>query len=92
MMQDNNWAKNGDPIIIVASDPITKRGVTNRVVMHFVGKRRGSSTGFYYYFTLLAEILHRQSAVQDEDYFKSFWGSINKRLRGLEVEKFRGRC
>lgn len=33
------WAKKGDPIIIVASDPITKRGITNRVVVHLVGEQ-----------------------------------------------------
>jgi pyruvate kinase len=32
------WAKKGDPIIIVASDPITKKGITNRVVVHYVGE------------------------------------------------------
>lgn len=41
MMLDNKWANTGDPVIIVASDPITKRGVTNRVVMHFVGEEAG---------------------------------------------------
>jgi len=34
-----NWAKKGDPIIIVASDPITRRGITNRVVVHLVGEQ-----------------------------------------------------
>jgi len=28
----------GDPIVIVASDPITKRGLTNRIVIHYVGE------------------------------------------------------
>jgi len=34
----NKWAKKGDPIIIVASDPITTKGITNRVVVHYVGE------------------------------------------------------
>jgi pyruvate kinase len=34
----NRWAKEGDPIIVVASSPITKRGITNRVVLHYVGE------------------------------------------------------
>lgn len=41
LLLENNWAKSGDPIIIVASDPITKRGITNRVVMHFAGEEAG---------------------------------------------------
>lgn len=31
-------AKKGDPIIIVASSPITLRGVTNRMVIHIIGE------------------------------------------------------
>jgi len=38
LLQQNKWAKEGDPIIIVASDPITKKGITNRVVLHYVGE------------------------------------------------------
>lgn len=34
----NKLAKKGDPLIIVASSPITKRGITNRVMIHFVGE------------------------------------------------------
>jgi pyruvate kinase len=34
----NNWAQRGDKVIVVASSPITKRGVTNRVVIHEVGE------------------------------------------------------
>ena len=35
----NEWAKEGDPVIIVASSPITKRGVTNRVILHYLGEK-----------------------------------------------------
>lgn len=38
MLLKKKWAKKGDPIIIVASDPITKIGITNRVVLHYVGE------------------------------------------------------
>jgi len=33
-----NLIEIGDPIVIVASDPITKRGLTNRIVIHYVGE------------------------------------------------------
>jgi pyruvate kinase len=39
MLLQNNWAKDGDPVIIVASDPITRRGITNRVVIHYIGEQ-----------------------------------------------------
>ncbi len=35
---ENKLVKIGDPLIIVASSPITKRGITNRVIMHFAGE------------------------------------------------------
>lgn len=38
LMLKNDWAQKGDPIIIVASDPITRRGITNRLVMHYIGE------------------------------------------------------
>lgn len=38
LLLKNKWAKKGDPIIIVASDPITKVGITNRVVIHYLGE------------------------------------------------------
>jgi len=38
MLIKNGWAKKGDPVIVVASSPITKRGITNRVVLHYVGE------------------------------------------------------
>jgi pyruvate kinase len=31
-------AEEGDPLVIVASDPITKRGLTNRIVIHYLGE------------------------------------------------------
>ena len=34
----NDLVEAGDPIVIVASDPITKRGLTNRIVIHYVGE------------------------------------------------------
>ncbi len=39
LLLENQWAREGDPIIIVASDPITRRGITNRAVIHYVGER-----------------------------------------------------
>lgn len=39
LLISNKWADKGDPIIIVASSPISKKGVTNRVILHFVGER-----------------------------------------------------
>ena len=39
LLQKNKWAKKGDPIIIVASDPITRVGITNRVVVHYIGEK-----------------------------------------------------
>ncbi|RLD54767.1 MAG: pyruvate kinase [Bacteroidetes bacterium] len=35
---ENKLAKKGDPLIIVASSPITKRGITNRLIIHYVGE------------------------------------------------------
>ena len=39
LLEKNGWAKEGDPIIIVASDPITRKGITNRVVVHYIGEK-----------------------------------------------------
>ncbi|MAZ93119.1 MAG: pyruvate kinase [Bacteroidales bacterium] len=39
MILKNEWAEKGDPIIIVASSPITKRGITNRVILHYLGEK-----------------------------------------------------
>ena len=41
MLIENGWAKEGDPIIVVASSPISTRGITNRVVLHYVGESVG---------------------------------------------------
>lgn len=38
LLLENEWAKEGDPIIIVASSPISKRGITNRVILHYLGE------------------------------------------------------
>ena len=38
MLLDKGWAKKDDPVIVVASSPITRRGITNRVVIHMVGE------------------------------------------------------
>lgn len=37
-LKENHLVKDGDPLIVVASSPITKRGITNRVVIHYVGE------------------------------------------------------
>lgn len=39
MLIDHKWAKDGDPVIVVASSPITHRGITNRLVIHSVGEQ-----------------------------------------------------
>ena len=41
MLIENGWAKEGDPVVVVASSPISKRGITNRVVLHYVGEMVG---------------------------------------------------
>jgi pyruvate kinase len=38
LLLKKKWAKKGDAIIIVASDPITKKGITNRMVIHYLGE------------------------------------------------------
>ena len=34
----NKWAKKDDSIVIVSPDPINKPGITNRIVIHYVGE------------------------------------------------------
>jgi len=34
----NKWAIKGDSIIIITGDPITKPGIVNRIVIHYVGE------------------------------------------------------
>jgi pyruvate kinase len=38
LLVKNKWAVKGDPIIIVTGDPITKAGIVNRIVIHYVGE------------------------------------------------------
>ena len=35
---DKKWASKGDPIVIVSGDPIQKPGITNRIVIHYIGE------------------------------------------------------
>jgi len=35
---DNQWAAKGDPIVIVSPDPINKLGISNRIVIHYLGE------------------------------------------------------
>lgn len=35
---EKNWARKGDPVVIALGEPIHKIGVTNRVVVHYVGE------------------------------------------------------
>ena len=35
---ENKWASKGDPIVIVSPDPIHKQGITNRIVIHYLGE------------------------------------------------------
>ena len=37
-LKENKLAEDGDPVIIVAGDPISKRGLTNRIVIHYIGE------------------------------------------------------
>lgn len=34
----NKWASKGDPIIIITGDPITRPGIVNRIVIHYLGE------------------------------------------------------
>jgi len=36
---EQKWAKEGDAVIIVASSPITSRGITNRLIIHHIGEK-----------------------------------------------------
>lgn len=38
LLLNRNWAKKGDPIIVVSGDPITRTGLANRIVVHYVGE------------------------------------------------------
>jgi pyruvate kinase len=35
---ENKWASKGDPIVIISPDPIHKQGITNRIVIHYLGE------------------------------------------------------
>lgn len=35
---EKKWASKGDPIVIVSPDPIYKQGITNRIVIHYLGE------------------------------------------------------
>jgi pyruvate kinase len=38
LLVKNKWALKGDPIIIITGDPITRAGIVNRIVIHYVGE------------------------------------------------------
>lgn len=38
LMLKYNWASKGDAIVIVSGDPIDRVGVTNRIIIHYVGE------------------------------------------------------
>jgi len=38
LMLQNAWAEKGDAIVIVSGDPIDRVGVTNRIVIHYIGE------------------------------------------------------
>ncbi len=38
MLIENKWASKGDPVVIVSPDPINKLGITNRIVIHYLGE------------------------------------------------------
>jgi pyruvate kinase len=37
LLKKNGWAENGDAIVFVLGEPITRPGVTNRLVIHYIG-------------------------------------------------------
>jgi len=38
ILLDEKWAVSGDPVIIISSDPIHRKGIANRIVMHHIGE------------------------------------------------------
>ncbi|MCB0804516.1 MAG: pyruvate kinase [Bacteroidales bacterium] len=34
----NNWSKTGDPVVVISGDPINRRGLANRIVIHHIGE------------------------------------------------------
>ena len=38
LMLREKWAEKGDAIVIVTGDPIDRVGVTNRIVIHYIGE------------------------------------------------------
>ena len=38
LLIQNEWAKHGDAVVIISPDPIHKKGISNRIVLHFVGE------------------------------------------------------
>lgn len=38
LLIENKWASKGDSIVIISPDPIHKQGVTNRIVVHYLGE------------------------------------------------------
>ncbi len=38
MLIRQKWARKNDPIIVVSGDPITRTGLANRIVVHYVGE------------------------------------------------------
>jgi pyruvate kinase len=37
LLLDNKWAQKGDAIVLVAGEPITRSGLANEIVIHYVG-------------------------------------------------------
>lgn len=35
---EKQWATKGDPIVIISPDPIYKQGITNRIIIHYIGE------------------------------------------------------
>ncbi len=42
IITEKNWAQKGDPVVIALGEPISRIGVTNRVVIHYVGESEES--------------------------------------------------
>lgn len=38
LLLDNEWAEEGDLLVFVLGEPITKMGITNEIVLHYVGE------------------------------------------------------
>ncbi len=38
ILLNKNWAKKDDPVVVISSDPIQRKGLANRIVIHLIGE------------------------------------------------------